>query len=49
MGKGTARFVASFVQPYKNLVHPDIVLCLLKDILFVDTHEYDINNLLKKC
>lgn len=40
--KGAARFVASFVQPHKNLLHPDIVLCLLKDILFVDTPKHDM-------
>ena len=26
----------------KKLLHPDIVLCLLKDILFVDTPEHDM-------
>ena len=32
----------SDIQPHKNLLHHDIVLCLLKDILFVDTPEHDM-------
>ena len=30
-----------FVKPHKNLLHPYIVLFLLKDILFVDTPKHE--------